>query len=127
MQPPAQIQSAQHSDRRIFEQGLFNNEKQSATFCRGLFFAASLIFKSKLSPVFFKRRHEPTVASIALRRARKLFLRRFLFIAFSFAAAMSKEKADRKPSPEREGGARSVTDEALFLKRSNFFLCRTFQ
>ena len=47
----------------------------------------------KFSPAFFKRRHEPTVASVALRRARKLPIGVFFLIAFSFAAAMAKEKA----------------------------------
>ncbi len=45
--------------------------------------------------LFFKRRHEPTVASVALRRARNLFFGAFPFYDsfFSFAAAMAKEKA----------------------------------
>ena len=35
------------------------------------------------------------------------------FIAFSFAPAYAKEKADEEPSPVGEGGTRSVTDEVL--------------
>ena len=48
----------------------------------------------KFSPAFWGRRHEPTVASVALRRARKSYNGVFFLIAFSFAAAMAKEKAD---------------------------------
>jgi len=42
----------------------------------------------------------------------------FFLIAFSFAAAMAKEKADKKPSPAGEGVARSVTDEESFYKET---------
>ena len=50
--------------------------------------------KLKFSPAFFKRRREPSAATVALRRARNLFTAVFFFIAFSFAPAYAKEKAD---------------------------------
>ena len=118
MQPPAQIQSALLSDRRIFKQGLFNNEKQSAAFCRGLFFAAKFVLHRALlnfcAPPKFSRTIKvfapPTkvFARLFQKAARadggvgrapqsaKPLLGVFFFIAFSFAPVSSKEKADRE-------------------------------
>ena len=50
---------------------------------------------------------------VALRRARNILPAFSFFIAFSFAPAYAKEKADEEPSPVGEGGTRSVTDEVL--------------
>jgi len=84
-------------------------------FADGCFFAAILNFFQpllKFSPAFFKRRrHQRRGAFVALRRARNLFYGVFFLIAFSFAPASAKEKADEEPSPAGEGVTRSVTDE----------------
>ena len=51
--------------------------------------------KLKFSPAFFKRRREPSAATVALRRVRNLVSALFFFVAFSFAPAYAKEKADK--------------------------------
>ena len=45
--------------------------------------------------LFLKRRCRPPTAVVALRRARNLYIGVFFLIAFSFAPASAKEKADR--------------------------------
>ena len=65
------------------ERGILRNLRKKGN-CGALFFCAfahkTQKFSSamKFSPAFWGRRHEPTVASVALRRARNLFAGAFL-------------------------------------------------
>ncbi len=62
-------------------------------------FAHTKIFSLplKFSPAFWgRRRHQRRGAFVALRRARNLFYGVFFLIAFSFAPASAKEKADER-------------------------------
>ena len=51
------------------------------------------LFPLKFRSSLFRGLREPSAATVALRRARKLLSALFFFVAFSFAAAMAKEKA----------------------------------